>query len=414
MAKPMNLIQKLFYHAAVVFLWFTLVPWTRLSARRLLRYWVRPPKGGCLFLCNHVTILDPFIMWCCFPRMVRFMASAHWFHNPILGRLLWLVGSFPKKKFIKDKDAMAAVQTIYDAGEVICIFPEGRRSWDGRTLPVLPRIGRLIKRLDAPVVFCRTLTGHHFRPRWAHHFRWARVRIDYEGPVRFPAEMTEEEIEAEVQRKISIDPDAQPVPWLAWGRHLAKGLDQLLWACPQCLELDAIHIDEQKSNRIRCRACGAGWRVDVAQRLHPLTETPAKRLTVPKANLAIQERFGMPPVADKERLEADGILLEDGQCTLSEIGAKNVRTVRHAGSKIRLYRDRLVVLDDDGGTVWETALVDLVAISIEAGSLLQLRFADDLLELDVVGKSPMKWQHFMFNWREVARQETQTKPAVGG
>lgn len=49
-------------------------------------------------------------------------------------------------------------------------------------------IGRLIKRLDAPVVFARILGGHLVQPRWADEPRWVPVHVEYEGPVTWSAD----------------------------------------------------------------------------------------------------------------------------------------------------------------------------------------------------------------------------------
>ena len=73
------------------------------------------------------------------------MGLTHLLNGAVLSWLLPLCGCFPKAKFVKDRDSMRTLAERYEAGDVIVLFPEGTRTFDGRTRAALPGIGRLLE-----------------------------------------------------------------------------------------------------------------------------------------------------------------------------------------------------------------------------------------------------------------------------
>jgi 1-acyl-sn-glycerol-3-phosphate acyltransferase len=102
---------------------------------------------------------------------MRYMAAAGLLRIPILGSWLRALGSFPKMKYVKDPASMATTQALWDQDQLITIFPEGRRTWDGDPTEVSDGIGRLIQRLDARVVFATLENAYLMHPRWARYPR---------------------------------------------------------------------------------------------------------------------------------------------------------------------------------------------------------------------------------------------------
>lgn len=384
--------QKAFWEIMRVVYRFTFRIATRAHATHRERI---PRKGPFLFMGNHQTFLDPFILAYFVPVTVHYMASAHWFRRPFFRFGLELFSTIPKAKFTKDPSAMQALQQWYDAGEVVGIFPEGRRSWDGRPWKVLPRTGRLVKRLNAPVVFGRILNGVHFHPRWAVWPRFVAVHVDYSGLVHFPPEMTEEEIDAEIQRHIAVRPEEVPRPRWAFGFRMAVGLPNWLWACPHCFAMEALEVPRSDRNSVRCRACGAAWRVDVEQNLHPVAGG-AEPLTVPDANQRIVDHHGTPPIQDRATYEACGEVLSGEDARVSRVGDRASPPLR---GRLVLTPTALS-LRTPTETAWELRLTDVIAVSIENIGILQVRGPEGLLQIDVPGRSVCRWQHFLNGWRD--------------
>lgn len=329
------------------------------------------------------------------------MTTAHLFRNPLVRWPLTAIGGFPKMKFVKDKGSMEALDQFYKDGLVVMVFPEGNRSWDGRPEPVVPGIGRLIQRMDARIVFARCLTGHLFQPRWARYPRFVPIRVEYDGPYEFSADTSPEEITDFVREKIAIDHNIR-APRGSYGWRMAHGLPGYLWACPSCHTFDGLKLDPADGNAVVCAHCGAAWRVDVSCRIHPRDGGPPRLIAdVFDEMLA---HFGDPPVADRERFEQDGVILEEE--AIIEIVPRRSPPEPLGRGILRLHNDRVELSDvDDGRAIWTLPFQRLKAISVEVGSLLQLRDEEALYRINPVSGTSARWYHFLSPWWSVARPE---------
>lgn len=89
-----------------------------------------PKKGGMLLLPNHVSYVDALILSAASPRPLRFVI---W---DVLYKLWWMngflrfVGTVPISA-TRAKDAVKAVAAALQAGEVVCLFPEGQLTRHG-------------------------------------------------------------------------------------------------------------------------------------------------------------------------------------------------------------------------------------------------------------------------------------------
>jgi 1-acyl-sn-glycerol-3-phosphate acyltransferase len=359
-------------------------------------------KGPLLLLPNHTSAFDP--VWAAYfsRRQVRFMASAQLFRFKSLSWLIRLYGAFPKAKFVKDKSAMEAMQRYWDEGRVVMIFPEGTRTWDGQTRHVIPGIGRLVRRLNARVVYCRIQTGHLHHPRWARYPRWVPMRLEYDGPHTYE-DVSAAEIEEDANRRISIDANAD-LDGFSWGYKMAHGFPKYMWACPTCRGIDGLAVHPNDDHSVLCGRCGAGWTLDPNNRMHPMAGTPVEGQ--PVENVVIHrdrliEALGNPPNHDPDRVDAEGIVLEErggiGKVT------RKVDPVPIATGLLRLTTTHLRVIDDDGETLWELELKRIIAVSFELGGVVQLRAPKGIyVQLEPVSGSTMKWGHYIANWAKAA------------
>jgi len=371
--------------------------WFRARSTRKTR---KIPKEGLIWISNHTSMFDPLWVGMAWWRPFRFMASAALLSVPVLGHWMEWVGAFPKKKFVKDKEAVLTLVDMVNQGDIVMLFPEGFRTWDGRTQPVLPGIGRLVHRLGCPVMVTRNLTGHLIRPRWAEHFRYIPLIMEVDEPLRFGPYATPEEIEAELNRRITIDPEPKDIGWLKFGWKRAEGLPRYLWACPACFALDGLSVPKKNRNAVSCSGCGCTWEIDLRCRLHG-QEGGAVSLTVAQAGDAIQSHFGSPPVADSARAFKDGVVLESPTMEVAKLGRGNRELV--AKGRAFLRTDTLEVHTPTGEVAWTLALSDLQAVSVEVGSRLQVRVDGDLYGVFPGEESPLKWAHFLRgHWKKDA------------
>ncbi len=143
------------------------------------------PDGAAIIAANHPSYLDPALLSVPVARPIRFMAWDAVFRVPFLGPLVRQFGAFPVDvRPGQGRSAYEAAKRLVEAGELVGIFPEGRRSRAGWLEPLL-RAGaaRLALETGAPLVPA-TIRGA-FRA-WPHSRKlpgFAKVQVRYHDPI---------------------------------------------------------------------------------------------------------------------------------------------------------------------------------------------------------------------------------------
>jgi 1-acyl-sn-glycerol-3-phosphate acyltransferase len=144
-----------------------------------------PATGGAVVAANHPSYLDPVLLSLQVRRPIRFMAANFLFRVPVLGAVLRAFGAFPVDTGRgKGREAYAKAKGLVESGQVVGIFPEGRRSHTpGMEASLREGAARLAWETGAPLVPA-TITGA-FRA-WPHHQplpKPARVRVRFHAPI---------------------------------------------------------------------------------------------------------------------------------------------------------------------------------------------------------------------------------------
>jgi acyl-[acyl-carrier-protein]-phospholipid O-acyltransferase/long-chain-fatty-acid--[acyl-carrier-protein] ligase len=114
-----------------------------------------PKTGPALFVCNHVSFIDAFIIFLSQPRRVRFLAWAPYTRLFGLRFFLKLARVIPIDAGSGPRAIVKALRTASDAlanGEVVCIFAEGAITRTGFLLPFNRGLEHILKQTPAPVV----------------------------------------------------------------------------------------------------------------------------------------------------------------------------------------------------------------------------------------------------------------------
>jgi len=115
-----------------------------------------PRKGGGLLVCNHVSYLDAFVISALSPRPVRFVMSHRIYRKPAGNWFFRLAGAIPVASGPGDgsllQDAYDQCAQALSRGELICIFPEGKRSPDGDVSRFQPGVRYILRRAPVPVI----------------------------------------------------------------------------------------------------------------------------------------------------------------------------------------------------------------------------------------------------------------------
>ncbi|MGF1450814.1 MAG: 1-acyl-sn-glycerol-3-phosphate acyltransferase [Opitutales bacterium] len=110
-----------------------------------------PDSGAALLICNHVSYADAAVLQTGTRRPIRFLALERLYERPLLGTFLrWgeTVPVSPQRATRALKEAMRYLRQ----GEVVCVFPEGMLSFDGRIGPFFAGYERIAKATGAPLL----------------------------------------------------------------------------------------------------------------------------------------------------------------------------------------------------------------------------------------------------------------------
>jgi 1-acyl-sn-glycerol-3-phosphate acyltransferase len=130
-----------------------------------------PDEGPCVLVCNHVSFVDALVIGGCIRRPVRFVMDHRIFKVPVLNFVFRTAGAIPIASAKEDpamlERAYEKIDEYLKAGEVVCIFPEGRITDNGDLYPFKSGVMRIVERTPVPVIpmALRGLWGSFFS-RW--------------------------------------------------------------------------------------------------------------------------------------------------------------------------------------------------------------------------------------------------------
>ena len=110
--------------------------------------------GPCVIVPNHTNAWDPlFVAMSLRDKQVYFVASEHLFRQGLISWILGkLVAPISRSKASSGTDTVKACLRHLKSGHSVCLFAEGEQCWDGRTTPIFPATGKLIKVSGASLV----------------------------------------------------------------------------------------------------------------------------------------------------------------------------------------------------------------------------------------------------------------------
>jgi 1-acyl-sn-glycerol-3-phosphate acyltransferase len=114
-----------------------------------------PAGRSCIFMCNHVSNLDPPVLLPVLPGRSSVLLKKQLMKIPILGTAMRLGKFVPVERGSRRDAAQASVEAAADAlrsGLHIVVFPEGTRSRDGRLAPFKKGPFFLAQQTQAPIV----------------------------------------------------------------------------------------------------------------------------------------------------------------------------------------------------------------------------------------------------------------------
>ncbi|HEX4853075.1 MFS transporter [Arenimonas sp.] len=115
-----------------------------------------PDEGAALLVCNHVSYMDPVLISAAVPRPIRFVMYYKIFRVPGMNWVFRAYRAIPIAGAKEDPEVMEAafeeIRAALDAGELVCIFPEGALTKDGEIAPFRGGVERILATHPVPVV----------------------------------------------------------------------------------------------------------------------------------------------------------------------------------------------------------------------------------------------------------------------
>jgi 1-acyl-sn-glycerol-3-phosphate acyltransferase len=144
------------------------------------------PAAKCIFMSNHLSLLDGPILAMVIPRPVRIILKKSLFRIPVLGIAMRYVGFVPvDRKGAKggQKSIRRAVKLMREKGYSFLVFPEGTRSRDGRIQSFRRGGFFLALASGAPIVPVRIQGTFELMPRGQWHAGKGPVRVTFRDPI---------------------------------------------------------------------------------------------------------------------------------------------------------------------------------------------------------------------------------------
>ena len=348
-------------------------------------------SGSYILLANHTHNMDPIFIQYFWPRIISYVVNDTVWKMKWLGRILDAVGFIPIRKMTTDSQSVRGILNNIKKNRIIGIFPEGRRSWDGRTLEIIPSTANLIKKLKLPVVTVAIRGAMMSLPRWAYKARRGEVRL-------FPkialtpeqiADMSVEDIQKVLERELRHN-EAEYLkahPDITFkSKAPAECLELFAYVCPDC---KAVAKMRSEGDRLFCTVCGATYTFQRDATLFKASEN--KRYTLPEYG-DLQDTH-IRSVIEKAvaRQDLEQMLFSDNNVKLLEYIRLRPLVPITEGT-LTMNPDRMVFHGRDG-VKREYPAAELFGINIQSNNQLEFSIGKQTFRfLFKEGVSPYKWQ----------------------
>lgn len=205
-----------------------------------------------LIICNHQTAWDMVVLYMSFNKPLYFVASDDLFSERYSKALEFVFAPIPKSKSLRDVGAIRAMKQVVNEGGNVAIFPEGNRTYSGKTENIDPAIAKLVRFLKVPLIMYNLEGGYGVMPRWGQKI----AKGKYIGKVKRImqpeeyASLSDEELYKIIVEELYVDDTKLDIH--VSGKRRAEYLERVLYICPDC----GLSEFESHGNEFKCKKCG--------------------------------------------------------------------------------------------------------------------------------------------------------------
>ncbi len=229
---------------------------------------VKDIKGPAIIVATHTCDQDHILSaLTLYPLRPTYVVSEHFMHLPSSAKLLKLMHVITKRMFTPDASTIMNILRAKRENAVIVIFPEGRLSCYGHTLPIADGTAELIKKLGIDLYVWKAEGAYLSFPKWRDKgdSRVGKINASVKRLLTADevAEKNVEEIKQITQDAIFHDDEVAMRGVEYKCADMTRGVDRILFKCPKCLNEGTITAGE---NHIKC-TCGLDATLDSYYRL---------------------------------------------------------------------------------------------------------------------------------------------------
>ena len=209
-------------------------------------------KRQYLVIMNHQTAFDQFFMGMAIPGAIYYIASEDLFSKGWVSKIIkYLVAPIPFQKSTSDFRAIRNCFKIVREGGTIGFFPEGNRTYGGRTGNIKSSVVALAKGLKLPILIMNINGGFAAQPRWSDSTHRGLVTVGVTRVLEYEEykDMPDNEMYELIKSELYVDESKDITPLKV--KNGAEYLERAMYVCPYC----GISEFESKGNVIKCKKC---------------------------------------------------------------------------------------------------------------------------------------------------------------
>jgi len=288
----------------IIFLYLVISALNRMIFGLKLEGKINRDIGPYIILSNHQSYFDPLFIVSAICMPVRFITTGKMFENPLLKMFFLSLSCIPVKRGSGIKSIIRTKEALKN-GDIIGIFPEASRSWDGYFVSLDRRVIKFIKNLGYPIVFLRIDGAHNVLPRWSKVIHRANVTVKVTGEIENPENLSVKEIQSKIEECLSGSKRSSA----RWG-SFNKYIERLLWICPLCGFSNGV---KRKGRRnFYCDRCNNKWYIDEKMKIIPSLYRKMKERILRKGiNLPVKIKKGITVYKDMIRIGKKSIPIDE-------------------------------------------------------------------------------------------------------
>lgn len=138
-----------------------------------------PETGSYMIVANHLSVLDGIILGVSTPRRISIMVKKEAFSKTVSDWFLRKTYAFPVDRDRPEPTAIKRALNILKDGDVLAIFPEGKRNHNGLVIPFKPGAIRFAIKRKVPIIPAFIANAHRIVPAEAWFPRPYQLKVAF-------------------------------------------------------------------------------------------------------------------------------------------------------------------------------------------------------------------------------------------